>query len=109
MGKNRTTKDGGPTKASAIRELLASDPKMKTSALIESLKSKGIKVSSNHVYLIKSKLKGRKRRQTRERAAAASKKIGMTNPAQAVLDVRALALRLGGMKNLKTLVDVLAE
>jgi len=34
---------------------------------------------------------------------------GITNPTEAVIEVKAPALRPGGMKNLKTLADVLME
>jgi hypothetical protein len=107
MNRIRAHRNGKPTKASAIRELLTADPKMKTGAVITALKGKGIKVSANHVYLIKSKAKSRKRRQKREAVAATTSRHGISNPTQAVIRVRELARDLGGFANLKSLVDVL--
>jgi hypothetical protein len=77
--------------------------------VVEALAAKGTKVSANHVYLIKTKMKMKKRRQKREKAAATTRSTGMPNPAQAVTKVRVLARELGGLGNLKQLVDVLSE
>jgi transposase len=97
------------TKADRIREILAAEPQTPTREVVEALATKGVKVSPNHVYLIKSKMKMKKRRQKREKAAAVIQRTGTPNPAQAVTKVKALALELGGLKNLKQLVDVLSE
>jgi hypothetical protein len=82
---------------------------MKTSAVVDALKANGIKVSPNHVYLIKSKTKGRKRRQKREAVAAMASKTGMVNPIEVVGRLKGIARELGGMKQLKQLVDLLTE
>ena len=97
------------TKADRIREILTAEPQTPTKEVVEALATKGVKVSPNHVYLIKSKMKMKKRRQKREKAAAVIQRTGTPNPAQAVTKVRTLALELGGLKNLKQLVDVLSE
>jgi hypothetical protein len=97
------------TKADAIREILKSDPNTPTRMVVDQLAEKGIKVHPNHVYLVKSKMKQRKRRQKREKVAATTRSTGIPNPAVAVTKVKTLALELGGLKNLKQLVDVLSE
>jgi hypothetical protein len=97
------------TNADRIREILAAEPQTPTREVVEALATKGVKVSTNHVYLIKSKMKMKKRRQKREKAAATTRSTGMPNPAQAVTKVRVLARELGGLGNLKQLVDVLSE
>jgi transposase len=97
------------TNADRIREILAAEPMTPTKEVVEALAAKGVKVSPNHVYLIKSKMKMKKRRQVREKAAAVIQRTGTPNPAQAVTKVKTLALELGGLKNLKQLVDVLSE
>lgn len=97
------------TKADLIRAILAEEPKTPTREVVEALATKGVKVSANHVYLIKSKMKMKKRRQKREKVVAATRSSGMPNPAQAVTKVRVLALEIGGLRNLKQLVDVLSE
>jgi hypothetical protein len=102
-----TTKSA--TKADLIRRILAADPKTPTKEVVDQLAGKGVKVSPNHVYIIKSKLKMKKRRQKREKAVAVSQSAGIHNPAMAVTKVRELASQLGGMRILKQLVDVLSE
>jgi hypothetical protein len=101
------TKHG--SKADAIREILKTDPRTPTKVVLDQLAGKGMKVSANHVYLIKSKMKQKKRRQIRENAAAVVRMNGTPNPAMAVRNVKTLALQLGGLRNLKQLVDVLVE
>ena len=97
------------TKADAIRELLGQNPRAKAKDIIATLAAKGVKVSPNHVYLVKAKGKAKKRKAARVAAAATAARSGISNPAVAVLQVRRLAHDLGGMRNLKQLVDVLAE
>ena len=65
-----------PTKASAIREILASNPKAKTKDIVAELAAKGIKVSENHVYIIKSKAKAKRRWQRRTETLEASRRAG---------------------------------
>jgi hypothetical protein len=63
----------------------------------------------NYDYYIKSQAKKTKRRQKRARAAAASATTKHGNPVEVVLRVKNLAREVGGIKNLKMLVDLLAE
>jgi hypothetical protein len=107
MAKSENGK--APTKADAIRAALVADPKASTKEILAALAAKGVHTSANHVYLIKSKNKDAKRRQKRQRLAATTQKNGMPNPTQAVIEVKTLARKLGGLRNLKTLVDVLCE
>src|SRR5436190_1540038 len=102
--------NGAPgTKAEAVTAYLAENPKAKSKDVIAALAAKGLSVSENHVYFIKSKLRGKRRHEERERAAEVTRGTAMPNPAQAVAKVKGLARELGGLKNLKQLVDVLAE
>jgi hypothetical protein len=50
-----------------------------------------------------------KRRARRERVAAASRNSSHANPVEVVLRVKDLAREVGGIRNLKQLVDLLAE
>jgi len=100
---------GRGTKGEAIRQILTENPKTATKAIVASLAEKGVNVSKNHVYYIKSRMRQKKRRQKREKAAETTRTTAMPNPAQAVAKVKSLARELGGLKNLKQLVDVLAE
>ena len=97
-------------KSQAIRDLLAANPKFSTREIVETLASKGMKVSGNLVYALKSKGKAKKRKQKREAAVSVSKESGILDAAQAIVKVRALAAELGGgIRGLKRLVDLLAE
>jgi arginine repressor len=100
---------GGESKSQAIRDMLADDPHAKTAEIVSALGAKGIKVSQNLVYLIKSKSREKKRRAKRQKAVAASRNSGHTDPVALVVEVRHLAVKAGGMKRLKELVDILAE
>jgi chemotaxis response regulator CheB len=97
------------TKADAIRAILTANPTTKTNDVVAKLAQNGLQVSPNHVYLIKSKMKSRKRRQVRANAAALTQRNGTPNAATAVSKVKLLARELGGLKNLKDLVEVLSE
>ncbi len=99
----------GGSKSEAIREALAQNPTAKSKEIIAILAAKGVKVAPTLVYYVKSKQKQAKRRQKRERVAAASRKTATTNPVEVVLRVKDLAREVGGIGNLKMLVDLLAD
>ena len=111
MAKSNPSPKNGKTttKADAIREHLSQNPKAKVREVTAALAAKGITVSDNHVYMIKSKNKARKRKANRAAAAETATRSGISNPAVAVTQVRRLAKELGGLRNLKQLVDVLSQ
>jgi hypothetical protein len=92
-------------KSQSIRDFLIQNPRATNWEVMEALEQKGIKVSYNQVYFVK--MKGKKAK--RKAAVKAYRAAGMSNPVEAVKKVRALAADLGGMKNLKELVVLLAE
>lgn len=96
-------------KSQTIRDHLEANPKTTVKEVIEALANKGMKVSYNLVYTIKSKGKAKKRKLKREAAVSASRAAGLSNPVAAVTKVKALAVELGGMKNLRQLVDLLSN
>jgi DNA-binding winged helix-turn-helix (wHTH) protein len=96
-------------KSAAIRDALQANPKAKAQEIVAALAGKGIKVTIPLVYYIRSHSRKKKRRQKREAAVSASRAAGLSNPVQAVIKVRALASEIGGMKNLKQLVELLSE
>jgi hypothetical protein len=102
-------KKGGVSKSQAIRDLLEQNPRAKSKDIMVELAGKGIKVSQNLVYLIKSKSKARKRKAKRQQAIAAGRAAGNGNAVELVVDVKRLAHKAGGMKRLKQLVDILSE
>jgi hypothetical protein len=107
MAKSKKAADG-ISKADAIRDHLAKYPSAKTKDVVDGLAEKGIKVSAAHVYMINNKGKQKKRKANRIAATESAAKAGMSNPIEVVTRVRALANDLGGYRELKKLVDILA-
>jgi hypothetical protein len=103
------TASKSPNKADHIRALLKENPRMKTKEVVQTLASKGVKVSANHVYILKSKAKHRKHKRQKDEAVAAGGKAGIPNPVQAVTKVKNLARELGGLGTLRQLVTLLSE
>jgi hypothetical protein len=106
----KTKPNGAVSKADAIRSYLSSHPKAKTKEIVAALAGQGMKVSANHVYLIKSqrRAKARKAKGAKIRAVAASRPA-IRDHADAVNQVKMLAHQLGGLASLKALVDALAD
>jgi hypothetical protein len=96
-------------KSAAIRELLAEDPKLKMAEIITALAQKGITVSQNQVYFVKSKLGAKRRKAKRQAAVQTAQSAGAINPVELVRKVKELAASAGGLNKLKQLVDLLAE
>jgi len=99
----------GVNKSEEIRTALKENPKAKSREIIDVLAAKGIKVAPSLVYMVKSQMKRKQRRQKRELATTTSKALGIANPVDLILRVKALAGEAGGIRRLKQLVDVLAE
>jgi hypothetical protein len=103
--------DGAPSvnKSQAIRDAFAENPKAETGAVIARLAEKGVRVSPTMVYYVRSKQRLASRKAKRARVAETSRKSGAANPVELVLRVKDMAREVGGIKNLKQLVDLLAE
>ena len=97
------------TKSAAIRALLTENPKMPVRGVVAELAGRGVSVRPNLVYFVKGRMQSHQRRQQRRQAAAVSQRAGEVNPVALVRKVKALAQEVGGIKNLKQLVDLLAE
>ena len=108
MAKKRSSQNG-VNKSAAVREILAKNPHTPVKEVVATLAQRGIQVNSNLVYLIKSKARASRHKQKREKVLANSKELGVANPVELILEVRKLAVKAGGMRHLKQLVDVLAE
>lgn len=96
----------GINKSQAIRDALSENPKAGSKEIVARLAEKGIKVSGTLVYYIKSKARKAIRQQKRMAAASVAKNGSAVD---VVIRVKALATEVGGIKQLKQLVDVLAE
>ena len=99
----------GTNKSQAIRDMLAAHPKAKVSEIVDAMGKKGLKVSPNLVYFLKAKGKAKRRKAKRQKAVAAGRAAGHVDAVGLVMDVRHLAVKAGGMKRLKELVDILGE
>jgi hypothetical protein len=99
----------GVNKSQEIRDALKLNPKAKSSEIVAALAAKGIKIANSLVYMVKSQMKHKQRRQKRELAASTSKALGIANPVDLILKVKGLAADAGGIRKLKQLVDVMAE
>jgi hypothetical protein len=110
MTKKESADGGRPVnKSQAIRGVLAQNPAAETQLVIDQLAETGVKVSRTMVYYVRSKMKQARRKAKRERVAESSRGTGVANPVELVLRVKDMAREVGGMENLKRLVDLLAE
>jgi len=96
-------------KSAAVREIFVTNPKTPVKEVVSTLAAQGIKVSYTYVYALKSKGKAKKRKEKREKAMASSTSMGVLDPVDLIRQVKELALRTGGLRNLRQLVDVLVE
>ena len=109
MAKRAASENGTPiNKSQAVRDFLAGSPDAGTKEVVAGLAEKGIKVAPTLVYFIKSKANQAKRRAKRARAVESSRQT-TADPVALVRKVRDLGREVGGIPNLKTLVDLLAE
>jgi hypothetical protein len=108
MAKRRVRSEG-INKSAEIRVILGRNPRAHVKEVVEELGKRGIAVHPNLVYLIKSKLHSRKKREKRKLAVEATRQAGFANPVALILEVRRVAEKAGGVRHLKQLVDLLAE
>src|SRR5438309_5089452 len=91
----------GVNKSAAVREILTKNRHTPVREIVATLAQRGITISPNLVYLIKSKAKASRRKQKRAKVLANSKDLGIANPVELILEVRHLAVKAGGMRHLK--------
>jgi hypothetical protein len=109
MAKSKGSGGGGArvNKSAAIREMIGQHPEARSKEIIRLLAEKGLKVRPTLVYYIRSKEKHLKRQDKRQRAASLNAGVG--SPVQLIIKVKELSKQAGGIRNLKQLVDILAE
>jgi hypothetical protein len=106
----KQSQNGGINKSQAIRDELSLNPLAKSKEVVAKLATKGIHVSENLVYLVKAKASQKKRRVKREKAAEISRSLPVpVDPIKLIVSLKELARETGGIRQLKRLVDVLAE
>jgi hypothetical protein len=110
MPRNAASDNGTPiNKSEAVRGFMAAHPQASTREVVAALAGKGVKVTPALVYMIKSKARHAKKRARRDRAVASSRGMAAADPVALIRSVRELGERVGGIQNLKRLVDLLAE
>ncbi len=111
----KTTSPDAPNKSQSIRETYNENPTASVDEVISILAAKGISVKKGLVYLVKGKMRSRKRRQARAKVAAematttAVSKNGSADALTTIKQIKGLAAELGGMKKLKALVEALSD
>jgi hypothetical protein len=96
-------------KSDAVRAILDKNPKTPVKEVVSALAAQGVKISDNYVYMLKSKMKAKRRVEKRQKAMAVGASTQIADPLELIREVKQLAARAGGLGNLKQLVDVLAE
>lgn len=102
---------GGVNKSEEIRQLLKANPKMSAKEAVAAMNEKGLKISENLYYFIKGNMKGRRGRRKKANkmvaSVTASTGVNRSSAVATILKVKALADDVGGLKNLKALVEAL--
>jgi hypothetical protein len=106
-------KNDGINKSEEIRHVLKAKPGIGPQEAIEKLAAKGIEVTKNLFYFVKGQIKGRNARKTRAQKAvtqvAQVTQVTRSDAVSTILKVKACAKEVGGMKNLKALVEALSD
>jgi hypothetical protein len=106
----KSTYDGkARNKSKAIREMIQAHPEAQSREIVGLLAKTGMKVQPSLVYYIRSKLRQQQRAVRRERVTQTSQALGSNNPVELILKTKNLARDAGGIRNLKLLVDALAD
>ena len=106
MAKKETLDNGQPVnKSQAIRDVFAENPRPRPRPSSTG-SPKGSPRLPTMVYYVRSKRLAKKARSGR---VAESSEDGDPNPVELVLRVKDMAREVGGIRNLKQLVDLLAE
>jgi hypothetical protein len=95
----------------AIRGILNDHPALTAKEVVGQLAQRGVTVRPSLVYMVKGSMRshaGRRRRKA-ARLASVADKSGIGDPVALIRDVKLLADRVGGMRNLRELVTVLAS
>jgi len=113
MAKKR--QPGEVNRSAEIRELLQKNPAIKASEVIATLSQKGIGVKPGLFYIIKGRMIGRKgrRKKAKQMVANVSATMSVNSPTKTsdvvatIVKVKHLASEVGGLKQLKALIEAL--
>jgi hypothetical protein len=111
-------KKDGINRSAAIRDLLKEMPDIKANDAVKALGEKGIKIKTSLFYIVKGKVAGGKSRRRRNRRKAVEMMTAPANggPGRGTSDalttirkIKLFAAEVGGLRTLKSLVDILSE
>jgi hypothetical protein len=106
-------KNDGVNKSEDVRQLLRANPEIGSKEVVAKLAEKGIEVSNALFYFVKGQIKGRKARKRKAQKAvtkvAEFSHVNRTDAVTTILKIKACAKEVGGMKNLKALVEALSD
>lgn len=109
----RKAQNGEVNKSQAIRDLLATNPKIKATEAIAELKAKGIAIKQGLFYLVKGKTLGSRKRRRREgtvtNAIPSPAKAKGQDAIAVIGKVKLVASEVGGLKTLAAIVDALTQ
>lgn len=101
------------SKSEEVRKLLQANPEVSFKEVKETLGKRGISVTDSLYYFVKGRIKGRSsRRQKAQKAVAqVAAATGSANgdAVKTILKVKGWAKEVGGMKELRALVEALSE
>jgi hypothetical protein len=105
--------NNGVNKSEEIRKILKANPAIGSKEAVAKLAEKGIEISHGLFYFVKGQIKGRKSRKKRAQKAvtevAEFSHVNRSDAVSTILKVKAWAKEVGGMKNLKALVEALCD
>lgn len=98
-------------KTQAVRRALSDNPRKSPKEISELLKGQGVDATASYVSTIKSKMKGKKRKKAAAEPAPAAAPVVATDAVSMALLCKAkkLARELGGVKEAKAAIAVLAQ
>jgi hypothetical protein len=100
-------------KSQAVRDLLTENPNLSFQETSGTLATKGINLTKGLFYLVRKGMKSKKRKTGKKvsskMVATPSSNGGGDDALTTIKQIKGLATELGGMKNLKALVEALSE
>jgi len=95
--------NGAVNKSDEIRKLLTENARIAPADIVTKLGARGIEVNTSLIYLVRGKMRKKRRKQARQQSSAKS----ASNPVVLITKVKDLASQVGGMGQLKQLVEAL--
>src|SRR5258708_32475236 len=103
----------GVNKSEEIRQLLKANPKLSAKEAIAALGAKGVEISDALFYFVKGQIKGRKGRKKKAKQVVAKAAETTNGPKtyalSTIVKIKTLAAAVGGLKELKALVEEMGD